>query len=66
MPVKMKEVGAKIRIVESRTGKVAKGQKGKALDSGGFKKTERGKARKMVTALNISMGYVPGVRPRKR
>lgn len=67
MPVKTKVVGKKIRVVESRTGKIAK-RGGKAVDSGGYPKGPKGKAKavRQVTAINISTGHVPGVKPKKR
>lgn len=58
MPVKTKKVGARTRIVEAGTGKIAKGRGGKPLDGGGY--ASRAKAVAKVQAVNLSMRRAAG------
>jgi len=53
MPVKVKKVGKKYRVVEAGTGKIAKNKKGTALDGGGH--SSRAKAIAQEQAVNISL-----------
>jgi len=50
MPVKVKKVGNKYRVVESATGKVAKNSAGTAIDGGGHGSKQ--KAVSQVRAVN--------------
>ena len=52
MPVSVKKMGDKFRVVESRTGKVATGQKGTSVDGGGH--ASHADALAQVNAINIS------------
>ena len=53
MPVKVKKVGKKYRIVESATGKIAKNKSGGALDGGGH--ASHTKATSQVYAVNMHL-----------
>ena len=50
MPVKCVKQGDKYRVVESNTGKVAKGRSGRAVDGGGHNSMEA--CRKQAAAIN--------------
>lgn len=64
MPVKIAKRGKKYRVIESRTGRIAK-RSGKAVDGGGF--ASRTRARKQVQAINISLKRRAGSKiPKKR
>lgn len=52
MPVRVKKVGKKFRVVESATGKVAKNSAGTAIDGGGHGSKQ--KAVSQVNAVNMS------------
>ena len=52
MPVKVIKKGPTFRVVESFTGKIAKNEKGTAIDGGGH--STRNKAVKQVQAVNLS------------
>jgi hypothetical protein len=53
MPVKVEKKGDKYRVVEAKTGKVAKNKGGTALDGGGY--SSKAKAVKQAQAVNMSM-----------
>lgn len=52
MPVKVMKRGAKFRVVESRSGRIAKNRSGTAVDGGG--KASKAAAQKQATAINAS------------
>lgn len=53
MPVTVAKKGDVYRVVEARTGKVAKNKAGTALDGGGHR--SKGKASKQAAAVNVSL-----------
>ena len=60
MPVKVVKRNKKFRIVESKSGKIAKNAAGNALDNGG--KTSRAEVQKQATAVNISQAKKRGTK----
>lgn len=53
MPVKIKPMGGKWRVVEANSGKIAKNKAGTALDGGGH--SSKDAALKQVGAVNSSL-----------
>jgi hypothetical protein len=53
MPVTVKRVGSKFRIVEAKTKKIAKNSSGTAVDGGGHK--DKANAVKQSRAINRSL-----------
>ncbi len=53
MPVTVKKIKGKFRVVEASTGKIAKNQGGTALDGGGHGSEEA--AKKQARAVNASL-----------
>lgn len=64
MPVKVKKVGDKFRIIEANTGKIAKDRGGKSFDKGGFK--SKATANKHASGRNIGEARQRGAKIPKR
>ena len=60
MPVKVVKRNKKFRIVESKSGKIAKNAAGSAIDGGG--KTSREPVQQQATAVNISQAKKRGAK----
>ena len=63
MPLTVKKIKDKHRVVEIKTGKIAKNAAGTAIDGGGF--DSEAQAKKQMAAVNISQArqrghYIPG------
>lgn len=70
MPVKVKKIGGKFRIVENKTNGISTNKGGTAVDGGGHSSRERAMAQ--AAAINANLTGVParnrrkGVKRRKR
>ena len=63
MPLTVKKIKDKFRVVEIKTGKIAKNAAGTAIDGGGH--SSEASAKKQMAAVNISQArergnYIPG------
>lgn len=55
MPVKVKRIGDKYRIVEAENERIARFSTGSPVDQGGYSLGEKGKALKKVAAVNANL-----------
>ena len=64
MPVKVKKIGGKFRIVENKTDGISTNKGGTAVDGGGHSSRERAMAQ--AAAINANSSGVPAKGRRKR